>query len=388
MFAWLSKRVLIPWSRRTRWTPLLENQREFQRTLAKERSRVDRDGGYFGFVILRFTHLHDVRGQSIHLAKILHRRLRTIDEKGHLGYGRLGLMLPMTTQLGCELVLANVLRMASSAGIKVEGEALVYPERIGRGHSDGDHSQQEHKQHEHTQPGDRAKDESAVGSSQGSLAGMRGLNATTKSSVLAMMLPKYPLWKRTLDIMGAGIGLLISAPVLIACCLLIKSSSRGPILYCQQRTGYLGETFTIYKLRSMVDNADELKASLRESNERDGPAFKMRSDPRITGLGRFLRSTGLDELPQLVNVLRGDMSLVGPRPLPVDEAAQCAGWQRRREEVKPGLTCFWQLAKSRQIPFIEWMRLDLHYAQNASPTLDVRLIAKTFLSVFLGRVGH
>lgn len=138
----------------------------------------------------------------------------------------------------------------------------------------------------------------------------------------------------------------------------------------------------------MVDNADALKAALRESNKRDGPAFKMRGDPRITLLGKLLRSTGLDELPQLVNVLRGDMSLVGPRPLPVDEAAQCAGWQRRREEVKPGLTCFWQLAKSRQIPFIDWMRLDLHYAQNASPSLDVRLIAKTFISVFLGRVGH
>ncbi len=378
MFAWISKRLYVPWSRRSRWTPLLENQREFQRILAKERARVDRDGGYFGFVILRFTQLHDVRGQSIHLAKILHRRLRTTDEKGHLGYGRLGLMLPMTPRPGCELVLADVLRIAHLAGIQVDGEALVYPEHRDRGHPI----------EEHAQPGHRTEDKSDVPSSQGSFAPMQSLQTASKCSALARMLPKYPTWKRLLDMAGASVGLVIAAPFLLFCGLLIKLTSRGPILYRQERTGYLGQTFTIYKLRSMVVNADELKAALRESNERDGPAFKMRSDPRITWVGKLLRSTGLDELPQFVNVLRGDMSLVGPRPLPVDEAAQCAGWQRRREEVKPGLTCFWQLSKSRQIPFVEWMRLDLHYARNASPTLDLRLIAKTFVSVLLGRVGH
>jgi len=380
MFAWISKRLSTPWSRRTRWTPLLENQREFQRTLAKERSRVDREGGYFGFVILRFTELHNVRGQSVHLAKILHRRLRTTDEKGHLGYGRLGLMLPMTPQLGCDLVLVDVLRIARLAGIEIEGEALVYPERSDRGHTVDDQLHQGHRV--------ETEDESETANAGGSFAQMASLRTASKSSTLAMMLPKYPTWKRFLDIAGASLGLVIAAPFLLICGLLIKLTSRGPILYRQERTGYLGQTFTIYKLRSMVDNADALKAALRESNERDGPAFKMRGDPRITLVGKLLRSTGLDELPQLVNVLRGDMSLVGPRPLPVEEAAQCAGWQRRREEVKPGLTCFWQLAKSRQIPFVDWMRLDLHYAQNASPSLDVRLIAKTFISVFLGRVGH
>lgn len=194
MFAWISKRFSSSWSRRTRWTPLLENQREFQRTLAKERSRVDREGGYFGFIILRFTDLHDVRAQSVHLAKILHRRLRTTDEKGHLGYGRLGLMLPMTPPLGCDLVLVDVLRMARLTGIKIEGEALVYPERSDRGHNVDDQLHEGRRvETEH---------ESETANAGGSFAQMASLRTASKSSALAMMLPKYPTWKRFLDVAG------------------------------------------------------------------------------------------------------------------------------------------------------------------------------------------
>src|SRR5690606_12915696 len=120
MFAWISKRVASPWSRRSRWTPLLESQREFQRTLAKERSRVDRDGGYFGLLILRLSDLSYARTQSVKLAKLLHRRLRGTDEKGHLGFGRIGLMLPMTGSDACELVLVDILRLAASNNIAIQ----------------------------------------------------------------------------------------------------------------------------------------------------------------------------------------------------------------------------------------------------------------------------
>ncbi|MEZ6135282.1 MAG: sugar transferase [Pirellulaceae bacterium] len=362
MFAWIGKRVTTPWSRRTRWTPFLQNQREFQRTLAKERSRVDRDGSIFGFIILRLTSLHAARRQTVQLAKILHRRLRETDEKGHLGLGRIGVLLPGTDQQASEFVLDFILELAAQHGLNIEGEVFTYPDRTPRNDD---------------QNGSPIPAEVEVVSSESRVG-----------SPLAAMIPAYPVWKRALDVVGAGTGLVVSSPFLLVSAGLIKLTSPGPILFTQQRTGYLGKPFAIYKLRTMVINADEQKSQLREKNERDGPAFKMRKDPRITRIGKFLRSTGLDELPQLVNVLKGDMSLVGPRPLPVDEADQCLVWQKRRADVKPGLTCFWQLAKSRQIPFTEWMRLDLQYAKRASLGLDIKLITKTFSSVILGRVGH
>ena len=364
MFAWIGKRVNAPWNRKTRWTPLLLNQREFQRALAKERSRVERDGNCFGFIILRLQNLNDVRRQSVQLAKLLHRRLRDSDEKGHLGVGRIGVMLPSTGSVASEYVLEDLLRLARLQGLAIEGEAFVYPD----------------------QESPKENSNSDTGAEAGSLEEV--VESKISSAPLAVMIPAYPSWKRALDITGASIGLLVSSPILLLMAGLIKLTSGGPVIFKQRRTGYLGEKFEIYKLRTMVCNAEELKAALQALNERDGPAFKMKRDPRITTIGRFLRATGLDELPQLLNVLRGEMSLVGPRPLPIDEAAECNSWQRRRMEVKPGITCFWQIAKSRQISFVDWMRLDLQYARSASFKLDIKLITKTFASVFLGRVGH
>jgi lipopolysaccharide/colanic/teichoic acid biosynthesis glycosyltransferase len=144
----------------------------------------------------------------------------------------------------------------------------------------------------------------------------------------------------------------------------------------------------MYKLRTMVVDAEELRAKLHALNERDGPAFKIKNDPRVTLVGKFLRSTGIDELPQLWNILIGNMAIVGPRPLPCDEDAQCKTWQRRRLDTKPGLTCFWQISKSRDISFEDWMRMDLQYSRKRSVRSDVSLVLKTVMAVFLGRVGH
>ncbi|MCA9133761.1 MAG: sugar transferase [Planctomycetales bacterium] len=360
MLAWIRKRASSKWTRRTHWTPLLQNQREFQRTLAKERSRVEREGAYFGLIILRLQDLQQVRPQTIKLAKLLHRRLRVTDEKGHLGLGRLGVLLPATSAEGTQLVLDTILRCAAQNQLQLEGEAFIYPE----------------------------SDDDASGSQPLPPRGARLPAGRLGSAPVALMVPNYPSWKRMLDIGGAATILLFSGPILLLCILLVKLTSRGPALFAQTRTGYLGRPFTIYKLRTMVVNAAELQPSLRKLNERDGPAFKLRRDPRVTPLGNLLRATGLDELPQLWNVLKGDMSLVGPRPLPVAEAAQCLPWQVRRHEVKPGLTCFWQLTKGRRVTFVEWMRLDLHYTRVCSLTLDLQLILRTISAAVLGRVGH
>jgi lipopolysaccharide/colanic/teichoic acid biosynthesis glycosyltransferase len=144
----------------------------------------------------------------------------------------------------------------------------------------------------------------------------------------------------------------------------------------------------MYKLRTMVVNAEELKSTLLDLNERDGPAFKMKNDPRVTRLGHFLRKTGIDEIPQLWNVLIGDMSIVGPRPLPCHEDRDCEHWHRQRLDTKPGLTCIWQISKSRDVSFEEWMRMDLRYARTRTLRHDIALMFKTIGAVILGRVGH
>lgn len=452
MFSWFRG---YSWNRRTRWTPLLENQRAFQRTLAKERSRVDRNGNCFGFIILRLEDLRAAKAQTVQLAKLLHQRLRDTDEKGHLGYGRIGVMLPETGAVETEFVMHDLLSLAARQGMNIDAEALVYPDRDEPGSYDNQYMDEEFDVPGGAQTlgsdvadsglttgprisrttnygsdavlsssrtmategvltsgatmssrGDVGSatavltsspkltsafrvDASEVASPTGALAATEiKLDPAVAKAVERWMMPRYPLWKRSMDIAGALTGLAAGGPLLVAAAAMIKLTSPGPVLFCQDRTGYMGKTFKIYKLRSMVINAEELKSALDADNERDGPAFKMRKDPRITTVGRFLRATGLDELPQLVNVLRGDMAIVGPRPLPVDEASQCSAWQQRRQEVRPGLTCFWQIAKSRRISFQDWMRLDRQYARQQSFGLDVKLVLRTVASVIMGRVGH
>ena len=199
---------------------------------------------------------------------------------------------------------------------------------------------------------------------------------------------QYPTWKRCMDVCFALIGLVVSAPVILIAAIAIKFSSKGPIFFRQMRTGQFGIAFPIYKLRTMVVDAEELKEKLHQLNERDGPAFKMKNDPRVTTLGRWLRKTGIDELPQLWNVLVGHMAIVGPRPLPCNEAAKCKVWHRRRLDTKPGLTCTWQISKSRRVSFSDWMRMDLRYSDKRTIASDIGLMFKTVLAVFLGRVGH
>ena len=199
-----------------------------------------------------------------------------------------------------------------------------------------------------------------------------------------------PSWqliaKQCLDFFGAlGFLLLATIPMLIIA-LLIKCSSKGPILFRQQRAGLNGEPFQMLKFRSMVSNAEQLKAELEQLNEMTGPVFKVTDDPRITRVGRFLRKWSLDELPQLFNILCGHMSLVGPRPLPIEEVGRFDDRaHRRRLSVKPGLTCLWQVAgRSDLKDFKEWVRLDLEYIDNWSIWLDLKILLRTIPVVLSG----
>jgi exopolysaccharide biosynthesis polyprenyl glycosylphosphotransferase len=191
--------------------------------------------------------------------------------------------------------------------------------------------------------------------------------------------------RRSIELVLASALLVILSPLLLLIAVLIKLDSPGPVLFRQLRCGLHGRPFTFLKFRSMRVDAEALKKQLAPYNEMDGPAFKMTNDPRVTPLGRFLRRTSLDELPQLWNIIRGDMSIVGPRPAVLEEVRQYEPWQRRRLSMKPGLTCLWQVNGRNELTFDEWMRLDLEYIDNWSLWLDVKIAFKTIPAVLLGR---
>jgi exopolysaccharide biosynthesis polyprenyl glycosylphosphotransferase len=193
------------------------------------------------------------------------------------------------------------------------------------------------------------------------------------------------LLKRLLDLVGASLCLVLLAPLLLILAGAIKLDSRGPLFFLQPRVGRGGRTFRIVKFRSMVHGADRAKAQLRQQNEAEGGLFKIEADPRITRVGRLLRRTSLDELPQLFNVLAGHMSLVGPRPLVPDEDALIEGWQRRRLAVKPGMTGLWQIFGSSRIPMHEMVKIDYLYGANWSIWLDLKILLRTVPYVLRGR---
>ena len=212
------------------------------------------------------------------------------------------------------------------------------------------------------------------------------LNSVASSmSTSVVQVTWTPWWKRAIDIVGAGTGLVVLSPVLLVAAVAIKLSSPGPILFRQKREGLGGRQFDIFKFRTMDVDAEARQASLRDVSEQDGPAFKLKNDPRITKVGATLRKSCIDELPQLVNVLVGQMSLVGPRPLPVSESAACSPWQRVRLTVLPGLTCTWQARGGRNVSFDQWMRMDLDYIKNRGFVSDVRLIFETAFIAILQR---
>ncbi|MBS5306030.1 MULTISPECIES: sugar transferase [Clostridium] len=192
----------------------------------------------------------------------------------------------------------------------------------------------------------------------------------------------YEVSKRTLDFMGSFLGLVILSPILLIVAILIKLESKGPAIFSQSRIGLNGKEFKMYKFRSMVQNAEELKEKLAKENEMSGPMFKMKNDPRVTKVGKFIRKTSIDELPQLFNILKGDMTLVGPRPSLPREVEKFESWMLKRLEVKPGLTCYWQVSGRNNIDFYDWMKLDLKYVDDMSFWLDIKLIFKTAFVLF------
>ena len=199
----------------------------------------------------------------------------------------------------------------------------------------------------------------------------------------------YEIAKRSFDIAAASLLLILTAPILLISIIAVRATSPGRVFFRQSRAGRNGIPFQMYKLRTMVASAEDDKELFRRHNELPtGPCFKMKNDPRVTCVGRMLRRASIDELPQLVNVLRGDMSFVGPRPLPLDEVRRDTPDQALRLTVKPGLTCLWQISGRTEIPYEEWLALDVWYVRNRTFVLDLQIVLKTIPAVLTGHGAY
>ncbi len=191
--------------------------------------------------------------------------------------------------------------------------------------------------------------------------------------------------KRGIDIVSSILAIILFSPVFLITAAAIYIEDGAPVLFIQARNGLDGKVFRMYKFRSMCRDAEKIHHSLLAQNELDGPAFKMKNDPRLTKVGKFIRKTSIDELPQFFNILKGEMSIVGPRPLPTYETAELNEYQKQRMSVKPGLTCYWQCCGRNDIPFEEWMEMDMRYIEDESMLTDARIIMKTVVSVITGK---
>jgi lipopolysaccharide/colanic/teichoic acid biosynthesis glycosyltransferase len=316
--------------------------------LDRERARSDRSGREFSLVSLSLREEHITA-----LVRVLQDRLRLTDDKGRLAPDRVGLVLPETNAAGARVLVRDICRDFSDYG-KIDAGIFIYPT-------------DEEKGSFHIACGNEYEYEE--------------LSAANVHSMRPLLTQQIAPWTRCMDIVGAIVGLTIAAPIMAGAALLIKLNSLGPVFFAQQRTGLGGQPFTMYKMRTMQVSAESEKAGLRSFSEQDGPAFKLANDPRVTAIGRILRKTSIDELPQLWNILRGEMSLVGPRPLPCDESDACESWQKRRLDVMPGLTCIWQVEGRSLVTFDEWARMDVEYVRTRSLWTDAKLILRTIPAV-------
>ncbi|EMB16307.1 sugar transferase [Rhodopirellula europaea] len=387
---------------------LLLSSRQFDRELNRERLRATRRSIPFCLLTVELltkagATRRSTNKQNRQLVDLLLRNLRVTDEKGILATFRYGVLLVDTPEMGGRAVLDRLARLTSAAGLEVRLNLQVHdPNGFG-----------EDQENNQDASGDRRADDRRKDDPADSEEAWVRLASTTAESTaptepsalshnrvqssidditlagVQQQSSQSGLWlKRGIDVVGAGIGLVLTGPAILGAMAAIKLTDGGPVFFRQTREGQNGRPFTILKLRTMIVDAEKFQAELRAESHRDGPAFKISRDPRVTKVGHFLRATCLDELPQLINVLTGDMSLVGPRPLPWHESRACERWHRRRLDVRPGLTCTWQVNKAKAVTFDDWMRMDLRYIDQLGLFQDLRLIAQTVVVPVTGRGGE
>ncbi|WP_428938039.1 sugar transferase [Fontivita pretiosa] len=353
--------------------------------IQRESARADRSGGEFALVLFRVRNRDRTSLSTMRLAKTILGRIRATDDVGWYDDDHIGVLLPDTSATGAWRFADAVCALASRRAHRPLCSVYCYPTKWFTDDESPPNTA-------------LARHESGNGNGDGRYAvrnlipyfldGVKvGLEQPPSAvhRLETLLIRPLPWWKRTIDIIGATLGLILASPIMLAAAIAIKLTSPGPIIFKQKRAGLGGRPFTIYKFRTMVVDAEALKAQLKSRNEQDGPAFKIKDDPRVTRVGSFLRKTSIDELPQLWNVLIGDMTLVGPRPLPVNESDACEGWQRRRLDVTPGLTCIWQVKGRSRVSFAEWVRMDVAYIRRRTFWHDLLILLQTVPAVLLRR---
>ena len=368
---------------------------DLERVLRRECARSDRTGRPFCLATfhLRYRDPH----AAFRLADLLAQRIRATDSIGWLPDARIAVILPDTQADAARCFASAVGKLAREASLLIDWQIQAYPP-IGSDNGNGDRPDVGPRDGPpNNRPANGTPNGLHVGLDHGDCSSRQLLEALLQehsvppvesAEIGRALIRPLPAWKRAIDLIGSAIGLVVLSPLLLAIAMMIRFSSAGPIIFKQQRSGLGGTPFWMYKFRTMISGAEGLKGQLRTHSEQDGPAFKIRIDPRVTRLGRFLRATSLDELPQLWNVLKGDMSLVGPRPLPLEESSACEPWQLRRLDVTPGITCIWQVKGRCHVSFSEWMRMDISYSRRRTLLRDLKILLVTLPAVVFRRGAY
>jgi len=379
----------------SRKLPGICSANEFQTILERERSRVNRNGHKFSLLVFDVgrSDQNHIRMQC--LAHVLKNRVRRTDLAGLLDNHRIGVILLYTSEAGAWRLVNDVCQSMGGEATPPECTVRTYPSEHNSG---GEHREQLSfadlsPKWNTTATGGLSMSAKHTGNLNNDFASrqspadtMRDCHEVAHSSEL-LFSRRLPLWKRSMDIVGALFALIVLSPVLLLVSFIIKIASRGPVIFKQERARYSGKTFSMWKFRTMGVNTNIsdhrqyvlnlLKGAKGDNPDSESPMVKLDGHPQIIPLGRFIRKTCLDELPQLVNVLRGEMSLVGPRPALQYEVAEYPQWYHGRFDAVPGMTGLWQVSGKNRLTFNEMARLDIRYARQASLWLDTKILLKT-----------
>jgi lipopolysaccharide/colanic/teichoic acid biosynthesis glycosyltransferase len=380
---------------------------DFRALLQKERVRIDRSGGELALLLVKLPADYERTELPREVVRWLMARLRTLDEIGWIDQRRFALVLPATSQHGA-LHVWSELRQGDVTRFLKRCEASLYVHPGAWSHLDSKDADDD----DHGSNGSSGRSNGVAHGAYDDLTSNVPFSATNGSAATMcapvrveanghfspratplrapvapladLLVQSTPLGKRCLDVLVSATCLILLAPVFAIAAIAVKLSSPGPIFFAQPR-GARGRTFPFYKFRTMYVGSDARKEELAELNEQSGPVFKMTNDPRITPVGRILRKTSIDELPQLWNVFKGDMSLVGPRPPIPEETLGYERWQLARLEALGGLTCIWQVSGRSNVCFEDWVRMDIQYLRKRSLWLDLTLLLKTLPAVLTAR---